>query len=445
MCELMKKENDQIIQNFLNRTFFAGWKPENKGKNKYANYSKLEVQINAACDLKCKYCYYAKYKKDLYPADISKHSLILKNLDMLLMWLKENNLYPQFEIFSGEPFFQNIGFEVLEKLIDWQNKNECRSPIVIPTNYSFIFDEDKIERLEKLFEKSKERIFLSCSVDGKYCDENRPFIDGKIRDDKYYDRMFEFAKKHCFGFHPMIYSEKIESWKDNWLWFQENFEKYDIPFGHIYILEVRNAEWSAKQIQEFYKFIRFIVNWTWNHVKGFVDPEKFPIYVFDKKLFNIFSMFTTVARGLGCSMQSTTQLRLGDLTTSVCHRTSYKQHNTWKFVTDGEKITDIEAINYNLAIAAASFDSKNSPYCNYCSIRELCSGQCLGSMFETNGDPFIPIPTVCALEHAKVAGMLDELKELGLSPHFYNWIGSTKQESLKVYYKYLRGNSNGVQ
>jgi len=444
MSELMKKENDQIMKNFLNRTFFAGWKPENRGKGKYENYSKLEVQINAACDLKCKYCYYAKYKKDLYPVDISKHSLILKNLDMLLVWLKENNLYPQFEIFSGEPFFQNIGFEVLEKLIDWQNKNECRSPIVIPTNYSFIFDEDKIERLEKLFEKSKERIFLSCSVDGKYCDENRPFIDGKIRDDKYYDRMFEFAKKHCFGFHPMIYSEKIESWKDNWLWFQENFEKYDIPFGHIYILEVRNAEWSAKQIQEFYKFIRFIVNWAWNHVKGFVDPEKFPVYTFDKKLFNIFSMFSTTARGVGCSMQSTTQLRLGDLTTSVCHRTSYKQHNTWKFITDGEKITNIEAINYNLAIAAASLDFRNAPYCNYCSIRELCSGQCLGSMFETNGDPFIPIPTVCALEHAKVAGMLDELQELGLSHHFYNW-SNKKQKSLKVYYKYLRGNLNGVQ
>ena len=445
MSELMKKENDQIMQNFLNRTFFSAWKLENKGKEKYANYDKLEVQINAACDLKCKYCYYAKYKKDLYPSDISKHSLILKNLDMLLLWLKENDLYPQLEIFSGEPFFQNIGFEVLEKLIDWNNKNECRAPIVVPTNYSFIFDEDKIERLEKLFEKSKERIFLSCSVDGKYCDENRPFINGKIRDDKYYDRMFEFSKKHNFGFHPMLYSENIELWKDNWLWFQDNFKKHGMMFDQIYLLEVRNVEWSSKQLKEFYKFIRFLINWSWNHVKDFVAPEKFPRFVFDKKLFNIFNMFATTSRGLGCSMQSAMQLRLGDLTTSVCHRAAYKQHNMWKFITDGEKITDIEAINYNLAIAAASFDFRNSPYCNYCSIRELCTGQCLGSMFETNGDPFMPIPTVCALEHAKVAGILDELKALGLSHHFYSWTSPLKQKSLKIYYKHLRGNLNEVQ
>lgn len=443
MSELMKKENDQIVKNFLDRTFFAAWKPENKRKEKYHNYGRLEVQINAACDLKCKYCYYAKYKKDLYPADISKHSLVLKNLDMLLTWLKENELYPQLEIFSGEPFFQNIGFQVLEKLIDWQDKNECRAPIVVPTNYSFIFDEDKIERLEKLFDKSKERIFLSCSVDGKYCDENRPFVDGKIRDDKYYDRMFKFSKKHSFGFHPMIYSEKIENWKDNWLWFQENFKKYDINFDQIYLLEVRNAEWNTKQIREYYKFLRFLMRWTWEHVEGRVAPSMFPQFVFDGKLFNTFNIFSTISRGLGCSMQSAMQLRLGDLTTSVCHRASYKAHNLWRFTEDGEKITGIEALNYNLAIAAAAFDVKNSPFCNYCSIRDLCTGQCLGSMYETNGDPFMPIPTVCALEHAKVAAILDELKELNLWHHFYNWAQS-KQPSMKLYYKYMRGNVNEV-
>ena len=435
--KIMKKENDQVIENFLNRTFFAAWRKENiDNHEKYGNYRGLEVQVNGSCDLKCKYCYYAKHKKDLYPSTIAGKSNVLKNLDMLLAWLKKNELYPHLEIFSGELFFQEVGFKVLERLVEWQNENEIKHPISIPTNYSFIFDEDKIERLEKIFELSKARIFLSCSVDGKYCDENRPFIDNKIRTDEYYDRMFQFAKKHNFGFHPMIYNEKIENWKKNWLWFQENMEKYDIPITHIYLLEVRNVEWNKKQIQEYYKFIRFVLNWTWNKIKDQVSPEKFPQYVFDNKLFNMFNMFSTTNRGLGCSMQSTLQLRLGDLTTSVCHRTAYKAHNLWRFKTDGKEITGIEALNYNLAIAAASYDYRNSPFCNYCTIREFCTGQCLGSMYETNGDPFMPIPTVCAVEHAKIAAILDELHDLGLWHHFYNW-SIPKQPSMKVYYKYF--------
>jgi radical SAM protein with 4Fe4S-binding SPASM domain len=256
--------------------------------------------------------------------------------------------------------------------------------------------------------------------------------------------MFKFASKHKFAFHPMIYSENIEKWKDNWLWFQDNFEKYGIPFDCIYLLEVRNNSWNKKQIKEYYKFIRFLVNWTWNKVKDRVSPSKFPLYLFDYKLFNTLNIFSNMLRGVGCSMQSTTQLRLGDLTTSVCHRASYKPHNLWRFVTDDKEIVDIEALNYNLAIAVASMDYKNSPFCNYCTIRDLCPGQCLGSMFETTGDPFMVIPTVCAVEHAKVAAILDELKELNLAHYFIEW-AEDKREAVKVYYKYFQGEHNEIR
>jgi radical SAM protein with 4Fe4S-binding SPASM domain len=443
MTDLMKKENDDLMRNFLNRTFFTAWKPENKDNKDYINYRGLELQVNGFCDLECKYCYYAKFQDQLYPTKIASKKNILKNLDLVLDWLEKNGLEPELELFSGELFFQDIGYEVLERIIDWQNKNNNKNHIAIPTNYSFIFDEDKIKRLENLFEKCDGRIFLSCSVDGKYCDANRPFKTGKIRTDEYYDRMFRFAKKWGFGFHPMIYSENIENWKDNWLWFQNNLKKYEIPFDQIYLLEVRNVEWNKRQIREYYKFIRFVLNWTWNFVKDNVAPEQFPKFIFDKKLFNMFNIFSTTIRGLGCSMQSTSQLRLGDLTSSVCHRTAYKAHNLWRFKVENDAISGVEAINYNLAIAAASYDFKNSPFCNYCSIRELCTGQCLGSMYETNGDPFTPIPTVCAVEHAKVAAIFDELKDLGLHTHFYDW-AQAKQSSMKLYYEYLQGEGNAI-
>lgn len=434
MKSLMKIEDDQLIENFLNKTFFEAWKPENKDVNIYKNYRSLELQINAACDLKCKYCYYAKYKKDLYPPSIAKHSLTMKNLEIVLNWLTENNYQPNIEVFSGEPFMQEIGFQVTERLIEWCNDNKIETKLMIPTNFTFLFDEVKTKRIEKMIEDSNRQMCLSASVDGKYCDANRPFANGQtVRDDAYYEKMFKFVKKHRYAFHPMIYNEHIENWKDNWLWYQENMKKHNIPFTSIYLLEVRNPEWNKKQLQEFYKFIRFVVNWSWNHVKGNVSPELFPKFVFDNKLFNLFSMFATVGRGLGCSMQSTVQLRLGDLTTSVCHRTAYKPHNLWKFVTENDKITGIEAINPNLALAVNSFDFRTNPHCCYCSIRDMCNGQCLGAMHEQHGDVFTPIPTVCALEHAKVAGMLDELKELDLFKHFYGWIHPIKQKTLKVY------------
>ena len=58
-------------------------------------------------------------------------------------------------------------------------------------------------------------------------------------------------------------------------------------------------------------------------------------------------------------------------------------------------------------------------------------------MYETHRDPFMPIPTVCALEHAKIAGILDELKALDLWHHFYDW-AVPKQKSMKLYYEYMQ-------
>lgn len=446
MKSLMKQEDDQLIKNFLSKTFFEGWKKENKCNPLFSNYQALELQVNASCDLKCKYCYYARFKEHLYPAKIAKHSITMKNLNIVLDWLVEQDYHPNIELFSGELFMQEIGFEVVERVIDWRKENNMQCGIVIPTNFTFIGDAEKTKRVEYLMNKAEGNLRLSASVDGKYCDANRPFATGKeIRDDDYYERVFAFAKKHLVAFHPMIYSENIEKWKDNWLWFQENLKKHDISFSAIYLLEVRNAEWSIKQLKDFYDFTRFVVNWSWNHVKEFVSPDKFPNFVFDKKLFNLFSMFGTIGRGLGCSAESTVQLRLGDLTTSVCHRASYKPHNLWRFVTENDKIVDIESLNHNLTLAFSSFDFRAAPYCCYCAIRDMCNGQCLGSMYETNGDPFMPIPTVCALEHTKFAAMMDELKYLGLFKHFYNFANPDKQRAMKIYDKlFARGEVNEI-
>ena len=128
------------------------------------------------------------------------------------------------------------------------------------------------------------RVGLSISMDGKFMEVNRPWRQVKriknemvtseeeIRDDEYYDKVFDFAVKYNAGFHPMIYSNNIENWKQNWLWFQEKFEEKGIPFSNIYLLEIRNEEWSERQIKDYSEFLDFIVEWTYNKLEK--DPKK---------------------------------------------------------------------------------------------------------------------------------------------------------------------------
>jgi len=444
------KEENELVKNLLERTFFKAWKLENIDNEKYANYSTLEVQTNARCDLKCTYCYYNKYKDELYPEEISNDNLVLKNLDMLLNWLEENKLYPRIEPFSGELFAQEVGFKTVDKIIDFYIRNNMRIKdqhyIIIPTNFTFIFSKNRTKRVEELLNKAKVngiKLYLSASVDGKFVEnENRPTKSGRLRDDEYYDKVFSFCSKWKFSFHPMIYSNKIEKWIDNFMWFQEMFEKHNIPYWYIYLLEVRNVEWTKKQIKEFYKFFKYVCNYY--YLKSGLKGQDFLNHVTEKKLSNVFSLFYRVGRGTGCSTQSTLQLRLGDLSHSICHRTAYKPHVFWKFITDGNKITDIEAVNAPLFITHQTLDEDNFPVCESCFIKHLCNGQCLGSMYETNSTPFVPIPTVCALEHAKVAAVLDMVIENDLFKYYYDFTCLEKRPAMKIYYdRYWKEKSNG--
>lgn len=439
---MINKFNDEIVKNVLNKTFFQSWRNEEykNDKWKYENYRKLEIMITGACDLKCKYCYYTRYGNQLYPPSIRKPSLITKNLKMLFEYLEQNNLFPwEIDLFSGEPFATQLGFDALEIMVDFYRRNNIEGRVVIPTNFSFLFDEKKTQQVIDLKNKGESYnidIILSASIDGKYIEaENRPFRDGKIRTDEYYDKVFKFAKDYKCGFHPMVYSNGIEKWIDNFLWFQEQFEKHGNPWLNLYLLEVRNVEWTKQQLKEFYKFIRFVVKWSYH--KSNIKPEDFPAFVHKRKLFNLFTGFSRIGRGTGCSIQSTIQLRVGDLTALTCHRTGYKAHKLWKFIVEDDKIVDIQCQNLDLFMTWASANTKNFPYCETCMIKNFCSGQCWGSMFETNSSPFIPIPTVCALEHAKMSAIMDELEDLGLWQYFYDF--TFWKETIKLYREMKNG------
>jgi len=250
-------------------------------------------------------------------------------------------------------------------------------------------------------------------------------------DDSFYDKLFRFSKDFNVGFHPMIYSNGIEKWKDNFLWFQEMFKKYDLPFHNLYLLEVRNKEWNIKQCQEFEKFVNFLVKWTWE--KCDKDVEKISNFIFKEKGFNILtSSLSTVGRGIGCSVQSTMMLRLGDLKFSPCHRTSYDFMNAGEFVVKDGKIDNISSINPSLFFTINGINISSLPMCSICPISNFCTGGCLGSQYETTGDPFSPIPTVCRMELYKIRGLFRGYEEIGIMPKILNMINKDKVESYKI-------------
>ena len=219
-------------------------------------------------------------------------------------------------------------------------------------------------------------------------------------------------------------------WKDNFLWFQEMFKKYDIPWSAIYLLEIRNAEWGKQSILHFQEFIDFLIKWIfYNPCNG--NTNKFINFLLRGGYNILRSPLTTIGRGLGCSIQSTFTIRLGDLAVVPCHRLSYDTFIYGYMTTDNGKITGIKAHNPELMVAITSLDGKNMPMCQSCLIKDLCSLGCLGSQFEITGDMFSPIPTVCQLEHAKLAAMVRSYSEIGMFDLICDRIKVEKADALR--------------
>lgn len=394
-------------------------------------------------------CYLTHFKEELYPKSLVKSDVIMHNLEMLLDWLIKRGLAPEIDYFSGEPFAQNIGFDALELILD-KFKDAEKKPhfIVVPTNYTFILNKRRTKRVESLLDYSKRiniPVLLSASFDGKYCEENRPFVGKeKKRDNAYYEKCFAFNANYNFGFHPMIYSERIEKWKDNFLWFQVNFKRYNIQPHKVYLLEIRNVEWSDKQIKEYMKFIEFIITWAFNNIAE-RSVEKYLQFLFKQRGFNILSnCFSSVGRGIGCSFQSCLYVRMGDLAIIPCHRVSDSSHILAHFITNHNKILGIKARNPELLIGSRSFDFRTQPICETCIMKELCQGQCMGAMREVTGDMFSPIPTVCKMFHAKIMAMIQTYKKLGFFNVILEVVNEPKKKAL-LQIDELLTNKGGIQ
>lgn len=433
-------ENRQLLRNFLNRTYFNSWKYKKIPKEKegfLANYRSLELQLNGKCDLECKYCYQRKFSDIYYDhGDADRDEKILHNCELILNMIEDNGFYPVLEIFSGDPLMQDIGYKVIDLILKRvESGKDNYTALTIPTNMSFLNDCEKVLQVESLLSRARKanfRIGLSASVDGPFMDTNRPSKDPDFkRGEIFYANLFQFMKKWGVGLHPMVYSEHIEKWIDNFNWFQDRLKEYDLPWYSIYLLEVRNVEWSPEQCQHLYNFTKYLVHWLHNKVNKSFDGWREAMKY--NHLFNMInSPFSQIGRGLGCSVQSSLQIRTGDLSVFPCHRQMYPQFKAFQFVVENDVIVDVKPENIENYLMIQSTTSKNQPGCEDCVIREFCSGCCPGSAYEATGDTFSPVPTVCRAELYKLKGIVDGMTEVGILGNMMDLINERKRESLRM-------------
>lgn len=422
-------EQKELFKSYLNNHVYKYWK-----SNEKLEYNQgLELILTSVCNTKCTYCYYKNFGKQLNDPCVSTKDNILKNAKKLFEWMLKENMTPNsIDIFSGEPLNLPYIDDLMNMIIDYMPNVH----ITIPTNGTYCRSDKSIEKVEELLNKWNEKthVFLSMSVDGKYLDnDTRTMIDGKLYDDAFYDRLFKFIKRHKLAVHPMVGPKGIDKWCDNLDWYVENLSEYldcnkAFALSRIYLLEVRNPDWTDNELKHLVKFCHYLTNRAFE----FYNKDKYEFvdnFLLGDLDCNFYSGITSVMpRGLGCGIQQEFAVRLGDMKLVPCHRTSYEGYNACTLKIDDDYNIDYELENENMYMMMMNFNAKYATKCCDCPINALCSYSCLGCNFEVNHDFFTPVDSVCKLEFTKLYALIDSLNKIGALDVLIDKLKSTSHE-----------------
>ena len=441
-----KEENNKLFNDFLESFFYEDYRSKDiRGKK-----CSLELVVSPRCNLACRYCYVNKFKHETFSEDIFNCDKTLENTLKVLEWLKFNKMIPRLDIFSGELFAQQVGYDLMELMYNFykDTEPELRVPsIVIPTNFTFMCSDkyrDMVLGYKEKFESLGIMFHLSASFDGKYMEENRPFthdldIDlNVIRDDDYYDKVFKFIKDTDSGLHPMVYSKNIDKWVENFEWFQSMMSKHGIDWKQIYLLQVRNVEWAVSENQHLYEFIQYLIDFAWNKLEK--NKTAFCRFLLDQSWglgFNLLHVpFTSITRGMTCSIQSDLSIRVSDLKVFPCHRLMYPHLEIGQYVEDADSVLVFDTKVAELGLSIYGLESKMLPVCATCQINNLCIRGCLGSQYEVNKNMFLPIPSVCRNSHVIASAVIDGLERIGV----YDMVYASQSSIKRTQMEYIRYN-----
>ena len=421
-------------------------------KNVIERYDKpsstVEFIISSSCNQACEYCYYYKYGKELYPPEINQEEKILHNLPLLLNWLEEEKYqYYSYDLFSGAffslPYWENI----LQIFYEHNKKIGCPlRGMTIPTNLSWVTDNEKYKQITswyKKFETVNIDLFMSCSVDGPSGLENieRPLYSSE-KEEKYFNKIFEFCKDYKAGFHPMITKNFVKNYKQNYDWWVSQIKKFNLllkkknSYDKVYdipmFLEVRdNEQWDTKEALDNYRDFLFYVAETDlkefhnNNIEDFAyhmlddfTPDMEDIGTYNHLQPYIIGLPNLYSH-MGCTVQRGSMFRVGDLALVPCHRTAYPNliHGYLVLNDEKTKIIDIKPNNVLLDIKIKTFNPNRSMLkCTDCIAKTICMKGCFGSQYEHNKELFATEENVCNMLKVK----LQTIHQIALKYNIYD-------------------------
>ena len=422
--------------------------PHHRINHDNENIHGIEMIIRPECNQKCEYCYIARYGDSLYPHNERADSAtILKNIDMFLdyMFNTRKVYWEHFELFAGDLFYDNIFFDILDIFYKYLKPLSERYPrifeaneglILMPTNFSFIDDDAKAQRVDEYITKFRTElnwdIGLSISTDGKYAVDTREM---RPVDDEHFDKLFKFTLKYPrVGFHPIISVSNVKNaiknydwWKTMYNHYYNNDERGWESFDFLpYWLEARNDEWTPEAIEDFCHLMKYMVDDRFK-MHG-EDPEKlaYHMYVGDGQNDTIRRMYHSDIidirlnvddlsyERIGCSLNGLFCLNMGNLEMSPCHRLTYHQFRGGRFIHENDKITDVEPENVFGFINIVTAPADAIPQCERCMYRHICTRGCLGAQFEATGEVFQPCVTVCDLFKTYFGFLVEYYDQLGV-------------------------------
>lgn len=424
------KEQTNIVKMLLNERFFEPWREKyyyNKDIDNYNSLlseSNLEIYITSSCNQSCSYCYLYN-NKNIYPVEFNKKSKILENLNILYNWIEENQFFiPKVEFFSGEIWHNDYGLEVLEITYQHLRRFQFTNHLVIPSNCSFVMDDIQLAKIQRYINKFKNinvHLHFSVSIDGAIIENySRPLNSGEVKTEEFYNKLFMFVKHNQYAFHPMVSSYNIKQWIENYQWWQNQFNKYNFKPQDLMMLEVRNDDWTEESIQQYCDFLDYLIEDTIkNQFNG--NIYNFLLYILalqdnNENSGGYFPYALPEADNFqGCTVSSDMTVRLGDLAICPCHRTAYNKYLYGKFIVENNKIIDIEGNNPQAAIRILMANNTYASLgCDSCIYNKHCLKGCFGSQYESTGDPFTPIPSVCKFFKAKYNFLVKKYINLGI-------------------------------
>ncbi len=413
----------------------------------------VELIVRPECNQQCEYCYIARYGKELFPIEERKNKEeLLQNLRILLDYIYiEKEIYVNhWDLFAGDLFYDDIFYDIADIFYEYLSKvydkyravmTKIPMDIVTPSNFSFVRDTSKIEKLQDYIDKFKKlncELGFSISTDGPYASDTR---EGETLDEEYTNKLFDFMLKNLgCGMHPMISPSNVHVAIKNYNWFSENYARVfnddneeNWHFPHLpMFLEVRNDEWSEDNINDLIllenHMIKDRLKWCNNdidllayHLFGPFEPfNKFTRLRYNDIIALYFKSDALGYQKISCSMQELLHISLNNLSFPICHRLTYKQFQGGKFIVENNKIIDIEPINPSIFLTLKTYPMDKHPRCIDCPYLQVCLQGCLGAQFESSGEILIPCNSVCNMKIAKIKNLVTQYYEMGVFQSAYN-------------------------